>query len=87
MRLIDVDSITDEQIIEYLGLRYASCACDVRDMLNEQPTAYDLSEVLTRLNTYFEENEKEENSGFIEVCTYIVEEGKINKIQEDKNKG
>ena len=38
MRLIDADGITDHEIIDYLGIRYASCLDDVRDMLNEQPT-------------------------------------------------
>lgn len=48
-RLIDVDNITDEQIVDYLGIRYASCACDVRNMLNEQPTAYDPDKVVEQL--------------------------------------
>lgn len=38
MRLIDVDAITDDEIISYLGIRYASCKEDIRDMLDEQPT-------------------------------------------------
>ena len=38
MRLIDVDVITDHEIIDYLGIGYASCLPDVRDMLDEQPT-------------------------------------------------
>ena len=37
-RLIDVDAITDSEIIDYLGIDYASCLPDVRDMLNDQPT-------------------------------------------------
>lgn len=37
-RLIDADAITDSEIIDYLGIRYASCFPDVRDMLNDQPT-------------------------------------------------
>lgn len=52
-RLIDADNITDKQIIEYLGLRYASCACDVRDMLDAQPTAYDPDKVVDQLNDKF----------------------------------
>lgn len=51
-RLIDVDNITDEQIVDYLGIRYASCACDVRDMLNEQPTVYDPDKVVEQLEDY-----------------------------------
>lgn len=38
MRLIDVDAITDDEIISYLGIRYASCKEDIRDMLDKQPT-------------------------------------------------
>lgn len=38
MRLIDVDAITDDEIISYLGIRYTSCKEDIRDMLDEQPT-------------------------------------------------
>ena len=37
-RLIDAEAITDHEIIDYLGIRYASCLDDVRDMLNDQPT-------------------------------------------------
>lgn len=47
MRLIDADQITDHEIIDYLGIRYASCLPDVRDLLNDQPTieAVPLSEI------------------------------------------
>ena len=38
MRLIDVDVITDHEIIDYLGISYASRLDDVRDLLDEQPT-------------------------------------------------
>lgn len=38
MRLIDVDKITNEDIIFYLGYPYISCLSDIRDMLNDQPT-------------------------------------------------
>lgn len=38
MRLINADEITDHEIIDYLGIRYASCLPDIRDLLNEQPT-------------------------------------------------
>ena len=38
MKLIDADQITDHEIIDYLGIRYASCTPDVRDLLNDQPT-------------------------------------------------
>lgn len=37
-KLIDAEAITDHEIIDYLGIRYASCLDDVRDMLNDQPT-------------------------------------------------
>lgn len=33
MKLINADEITDKMITDYLGVRYASCAEDVRDML------------------------------------------------------
>lgn len=49
MRLIDVDRITDSDIADYLGAEYCSCAPDVRDMLNDQPTAYDLDGVVNGL--------------------------------------
>lgn len=57
MRLIDADNITDKQIIEYLGLRYASCACDVMDMLDAQPTAYDTDRVVRKLEDNFNATE------------------------------
>lgn len=38
MRLIDVDKITNEDICMALGIKYASCTPDVRDLLDEQPT-------------------------------------------------
>ena len=38
MRLIDVDKITNKDICMALGIKYASCASDVRDLLDEQPT-------------------------------------------------
>ena len=44
MRLIDADAITDKEIAEYLGC-YASCVPDIRDLLNDQPTAYDVKSV------------------------------------------
>lgn len=49
MRLIDVDRITDSDIADSLGLEYCSCAPDVRNMLNDQPTAYDLDGVVNGL--------------------------------------
>lgn len=38
MRIIDVDAITNKDIVHYLGREYASCTPDVRDLLNDQPT-------------------------------------------------
>lgn len=38
MRIIDVDKITDEDICMALGVGHASCAPDVRELLDEQPT-------------------------------------------------
>lgn len=49
MRLIDVDWIVDSDIANCLGAEYYSCVPDVRDMLNDQPTAYDLDGVLNQL--------------------------------------
>ena len=37
MRLIDVDDITEHEIISYLGIDYADCLPDVEDLLNDQP--------------------------------------------------
>lgn len=49
MRLIDADWIVDSDIANCLGAEYYSCVPDVRDMLNDQPTAYDLDGVLNQL--------------------------------------
>ena len=49
MRLIDVDKITTKDICEYLGILYASCAEDIQDLLNDQPTAYDINKVIEEL--------------------------------------
>ena len=54
MKLIDADQITDHEIIDYLGIRYASCTPDVRDLLNDQPTieavpVVDRNEVITEV--------------------------------------
>ena len=38
MRLIDVDKVTNKDICMALGIKYASCASDVRELLDEQPT-------------------------------------------------
>ena len=38
MRPIDADAITDHEIIDYLGISYASCLPDIRDLLDDQPT-------------------------------------------------
>lgn len=49
MRLIDVDWIVDSDIANCLGAEYYSCVPDVRDMLNDQPTAYDVEAVVKEL--------------------------------------
>lgn len=49
MRLIDVDKITDKEIAEYLGRVFASCTEDVRCLLDEQPTAFDVDKVVEQL--------------------------------------
>lgn len=50
MRLIDADWIVDSDIANYLGAEYYSCVPDVRDMLNDQPTAYDVDNILMCLD-------------------------------------
>lgn len=49
MRLIDVDEITDGEILNYLGKEYGFCVPDVRDLLKDQPTAYDVNKVVEQL--------------------------------------
>lgn len=49
MRLIDANRIVDSDIANYLGTAYYSCVPDVRDMLNDQPTAYDVEKVVKGL--------------------------------------
>lgn len=48
-RLIDADWIVDSDIANCLGAEYYCCVPDVRDMLNEQPTAYDVEKVVEEL--------------------------------------
>lgn len=48
-RLIDADWIVDSDIANCLGAEYYSCVPDVRDMLNDQPTAYDVEKVVKEL--------------------------------------
>ena len=45
MRLIDADPITDHEIMDYLGIKNASCLDNVRDLLNDQPTIQNISTV------------------------------------------
>lgn len=49
MRLIDVDKITSGEIVKYLGRGYEFCTPDVEDMLREQPTAFDVENVVSNL--------------------------------------
>ena len=49
MRLIDADWIVDSDSANCLGAEYYSCVPDVRDMLNDQPTAFDVEKVLNEL--------------------------------------
>ena len=49
MRLIDVDKITSGEIAKYLGRGYEFCAPDIEDMLREQPTAFDVENVVSNL--------------------------------------
>ena len=54
-RLIDVDLIVDSDIANCLGVEYCCCLPDVRGMLNDQPTAYDVEKVIEQLNELLEE--------------------------------
>ena len=54
MRLIDVDKITDFDIANYLGGGCCSCIPDVRELLNDQPTAFDLEKVLSEMHESIE---------------------------------
>lgn len=56
MRLIDVDKITDKEILECLGSTFASCAEDVMQLLDEQPTAFDVDKVVEQLEELKEED-------------------------------
>ena len=48
-RLVDVDKITDKEISQYLGVKYASCTEDIRSLIDDQPTAFDVEEVVREL--------------------------------------
>ena len=61
MRLIDVNEITDGEIVKYLGKEYWFCVPDVRDLLNDQPTAFDVEKVLEQL---------EKSRGYIATTQY-----------------
>lgn len=76
MRLIDADCIVDSDIANCLGAEYCSCVPDVRDMLNDQPTAYDVEAVVEQLNKELELADEEKRR-----CT--VE----NMLQFDETKG
>ena len=81
MRLIDVDKITDEEIIDYLGIRYASCLDDVRNLLNAMPTAYDVEAVVKELEAkvkFYESREQRQmelDCGFAACHTNGVQQG------------
>lgn len=49
MRLIDADKITSGEIAKYLGRGYEFCAPDIENMLREQPTAFDVENVVSNL--------------------------------------
>ena len=46
MRLIDADAF-----VEYVNRRYDLCSDELRMMIEEQPTAYDISKVVAELET------------------------------------
>lgn len=51
MRLIDVDEITDGEIVKYLGKEYGFCVPDVRNLLEDQHVAYDRDRVIEQLDS------------------------------------
>ena len=61
MRLIDADNIVDSDIANALGAEYYSCVPDIRDMLNDEPTAFDLDKIVNKLEKELElaDNEKD----------------------------
>ena len=74
MRLIDADRIVDSDIANCLGAAYYSCVPDVRDMLNDQPTAYDV--------------EKVANTGDVDKdCAYLNTANAIDKAIEIVKRG
>ena len=63
MRLIDADKITSGEIAKYLGRGYEFCAPDIENMLREQPTAFDVENVVSNL-------EQLKLDGACEYCGY-----------------
>lgn len=49
MKLIDADKITSGEIAKYLGRGYEFCTPDIENMLREQPTAFDVENVVSNL--------------------------------------
>lgn len=58
-RLVDVDKITDKEISQYLGVKHASCTEDIRSLIDDQPTAFDVEDVIEQLNKELELADKE----------------------------
>lgn len=58
MRLIDADAL-----IEYVNRRYDLCSDELRMMIEEQPTAYDVEKVVEELdcNSHFIDDINEHN--------------------------
>jgi hypothetical protein len=48
---------------------------EILDAIDNQPTAYDIDNVVEQLEEFYRENECEMNNGFIEVCIDIVKGG------------
>ena len=67
--LIDAERLIDD--IENNGDKA------IIDMIEAQPTAYDVDAVVNELEEYREENKHEVNSGFIDVCIDIVRKGGV----------
>ena len=49
MRLIDADSITEHEIVSYLGIDNVSLLSKIKEMINDQPTVYDVDKVVEEM--------------------------------------
>lgn len=90
MKLIDVENITDEDILFYLGPKYESCIEDIRNMLNEQSVAFDIGNVIEEIKEESFEVENDLIPGmsfdavFADVAVDIINDRGIKKSIENK---